>query len=127
MHSNSTDPSKTILICEDDRNLRKLIKLVLGDRYAFTEATDGHEAVELARKIRPDLVVLDLMLPGRSGFDVLAMLREEAAVDGVPVLVISAWSHADSAALEAGADRFLPKPFEADDLETAVTDLLGEP
>jgi DNA-binding response OmpR family regulator len=127
MLSDSTDPSKTILICEDDRNLRKLIKLVLGDRYAFAEATDGHEAVELARKVRPDLVVLDLMLPGRSGFDVLGALRAEASVDGVPVVVISAWSHADAAALAAGADRFLPKPFEADDLEAAVTDLLGEP
>lgn len=127
MHSPPTDPSKTILICEDDGNLRKLIKLVLGDRYAFAEAADGHEAIELAGKIRPDLVVLDLMLPGRSGFDVLAALRDQAAVDGVPVVVISAWSHADSAALAAGANRFLPKPFEADDLEAAVTELLGEP
>jgi DNA-binding response OmpR family regulator len=125
MRQGETDPAKTILICEDDANLRKLIRLVLGDRYAFAEATDGDEAVDLARKIRPDLIVLDLMLPGRSGFDVLGMIRDEAAVDGVPIVVISAWNHADVAALGAGADRFLPKPFEADELEAAVADLLG--
>ncbi len=126
MRPGSTDRSKTILICEDDGNLRKLIQLVLGDSYVFVEATDGHEAVELAQKISADLVVLDLMLPGRSGFDVLAALHDRSSSDGTPVVVISAWSHADSAALEAGADRFLAKPFEPEELEAAVSDLLGE-
>jgi DNA-binding response OmpR family regulator len=118
--------AKTILICEDDQNLRQLVRAVLGDGYRFLEAHDGDEALEVALRTRPDLIILDLMMPGRSGLDVLDQLRERMP-DGksrTRVIVMSAWGHADEAALKAGADRFVPKPFEADELTAIVEDVL---
>jgi DNA-binding response OmpR family regulator len=120
-----TTAAKTVLICEDDSNLRTLVRLALGEGYRFFEAPDGPSALELARSIRPDLIVLDLMLPGRSGFDVLSDLRRGEDAD-TPVIVISAWSHSDEAAVEAGADRFVAKPFDPDELRDAAVELLED-
>jgi DNA-binding response OmpR family regulator len=119
-----TSSSKTILICEDDQNLRQLVRVILGEKYRFVEADTGHEALELALDVRPDLVILDLMLPGASGLDVLRSLRKDLPGGDTPVIVMSAWGHADQAALEAGADRFLPKPFEPDELTEMVEEVL---
>jgi DNA-binding response OmpR family regulator len=116
--------AQTILICEDDENLRQLIRVVLDGRYRFVEAQDGPEALELALRLRPDLIILDLMLPGTSGLEVLTQLREQLPVGETRVIVLSAWGHADQDALSAGADRFVPKPFEPDDLRAIVSEVL---
>jgi DNA-binding response OmpR family regulator len=121
-----TGRAKTILICEDDSNLRHLVRVILGGEYRFVEANNGREALKLALELRPDLVILDLMLPGASGFEVLSSLRDELPVGETPVIVMSAWGHADQAALEAGADRFLAKPFEPEELTAIVGEVLGE-
>jgi CheY-like chemotaxis protein len=119
-----TARAQTILICEDDENLRQLIRVVLDGRYLFVEAQDGPEALELALRLRPDLIILDLMLPGTSGLEVLNQLREQLPVGETRVIVLSAWGHADQDALSAGADRFVPKPFEPDDLRAIVSEVL---
>jgi DNA-binding response OmpR family regulator len=119
-----TTAVKTILICEDDSNLRTLVRLALGDSYRFYEAPDGASAVALARRTRPDLIVLDLMLPGQSGLDVLSELQSGDDLAGTPVIVISAWSFSDEDAIEAGAARFLAKPFDPDELRDAAVELL---
>jgi len=119
-----TTAAKTVLICEDDSNLRTLVRLALGESYRYFEAPDGPSALELTRRIQPDLIVLDLMLPGRSGFEVLSDLRKGDNAE-TPVIVISAWSHSDEAAYEAGANRFVAKPFDPDELRDAAVELLG--
>jgi DNA-binding response OmpR family regulator len=118
-------PPKTVLICDDDANLRTLVRLALGDGFHFVEAPDGHLAVVLARQAEPDLIVLDLMLPGQSGLDVLSEIRQSSGISNTPVIVVSAWSYSDDEALAAGANRFLAKPFEPDDLRDAVVELLA--
>lgn len=118
--------AKTVLICEDDTNLRTLVRLALGDAYRYYEAPDGPSGLELARRIHPDVIVLDLMLPGQSGLDVLAELRADHGLAETPVIVMSAWSHSDAAAVQAGADRFVPKPFDPDELRDAVLALLED-
>lgn len=122
-----TGTAKTILICEDDENLRQLIRVVLGDGYCFLEAGDGAAAVDLAREHRPDLIILDLMLPRLSGLEVLDRLRNELPAGKTHIMVMSAWTHAENAALSAGADRFVPKPFEAEELAAVVAEVLREP
>jgi DNA-binding response OmpR family regulator len=118
---------KTVLICEDDSNLRTLVRLALGDDgYRFLEAPDGPSGLALARRTKPDLIVLDLMLPGRSGLDVLRDLRNAPGFAETPVIVISAWSYSDEAAVQAGADRFVAKPFDPDELRDAATALLED-
>jgi len=117
---------KTVLICEDDPNLRTLVRLALGDGYRFFEAPDGPSGLALAERTDPDLIVLDLMLPGRSGLDVLRELRNGDNFAETRVIVISAWSDSDAAAIEAGADRFLPKPFDPDELRDAALALIED-
>jgi len=114
----------TILVCDDDPSLRELVRAVLGPRYRFVEAADGAEALSLAREDRPDLIVLDVMLPGRSGIEVLEELRSDVDLTTIPVVVITAWSHAELEAQVAGADRFVSKPFDPDELSSAVEELL---
>jgi DNA-binding response OmpR family regulator len=119
--------AKTVLICEDDSNLRTLVRLALGEKgFRFFEAPDGPSGLELARRTQPDLIVLDLMLPGRSGLEVLRDLRDSREFAETPVIVISAWSHSDDAALEAGATRFVAKPFDPDELRDAAVALLKD-
>lgn len=114
----------TILICEDEEPLRELVRAALGNGYRFAEAIDGREALDLARTLQPDLIVLDVMLPGTSGLDVLATLREDEVTGGIPVVVITAWTHAQQEVLDAGAQRFVSKPFDPDSLKAIVDELL---
>jgi CheY-like chemotaxis protein len=116
----------TILICDDEPTLRELMRVSLGDGYSFAEAADVAEAIELANDVRPDLVLLDVMMPGGSGLSVLEHLRSVPALQNVPVVVISAFT-ADRdhlAAYDAGANGFLKKPFDPDELERVVQELL---
>ena len=123
-HTAPEADTATILVCDDDPSLRELVRAVLGPRYRFVEAADGAEALSLAREDRPDLIVLDVMLPGRSGIEVLEELRTDVDLTMIPVVVITAWSHAELDAQVAGADRFVSKPFDPDELSSAVEELL---
>lgn len=122
--ADSRQHTATILVCDDDANLRELVRAALGDGYRYVEAADGGEALEATRSLRPDLVVLDVMLPVRSGLEVLAEIRADGHVRETPVVVITAWSHAEVDAESAGADAFISKPFDPDDLAAAVAELL---
>ena len=121
-----TGERKTILIAEDEDTLRELVRVSLGPGYAYREAVDGVEALDMLRALRPDLLVLDLMLPRIAGAEVLADLRADPAIGDTPVVVITAWSHAQDSALAAGADRFVAKPFDPEDLKAVVDDLLED-
>ena len=122
--SQELDPP-SILVCDDDPSLRELVRAVLGPRYRFLEASDGKEALAAMRELSPDLIVLDVMLPGLSGIDVLEAMRADDELSGMPVVVITAWSHAEVEAWTAGADRFVSKPFDPDELSDAVEELLA--
>lgn len=115
---------RTILICEDEAALRELVRVSLGAGFGFLEASDGNEALELAKEHKPDVIVLDLMLPGLSGLDVLAELKRNDDGPPPPVVVISAWGDARDEAFAAGADRFVLKPFLPDDLRAVIEELV---
>ena len=114
----------TILICEDEEPLRELIRAALGNGYRYVETADGSEAIDLARALAPDLVVLDVMMPGTGGLEVLAALRDGSGTGTIPVVVLTAWTHAQKEAIEAGARRFVSKPFDPDELKSIVDELL---
>jgi two-component system response regulator RpaA len=116
---------KTILICDDEPALRELIRASMDDGFEFAEASDGIVAMELAREMTPDLVILDLMLPRLSGLEVLARLNEDERFKDVPVLVITAWNETREDVLAAGADDFVAKPFDPEDLKAAVNRLVA--
>jgi CheY-like chemotaxis protein len=115
---------KTILICDDEPALRELVRASLNDGYRFAEASDGVIAIELARELEPDVVILDLMLPRLGGLEVLAHLRADEHLRHVPVLVITAWNETREDVLAAGAADFVSKPFDPDELKAAIEELL---
>ena len=116
-----------ILICDDELPLRELIKAVLGDGYRFIEAEDVDQAEALLRGSKPEAIVLDVMLPGRSGLEFLSELRAKRRNKTIPVVVVSAWQSADDqrTALKAGADAFVGKPFDPKDLASVVESLIA--
>src|SRR5262249_13503698 len=116
---------KTSLIWDDEPALRELIRASMGDGFEFAEASDGIIAMELAREVTPDLVILDLMLPRLSGLEVLARMNDDEGLKDVPVLVITAWNETREDVLAAGADEFVTKPFDPEDLRSAVNKLVA--
>ena len=115
----------TVLICDDEATLRELIRASLEDGYRFVEASNGHEVLHLARSAAPDIVLLDLMLPGVSGLEVLRELRRHAATREMPVVAMSAWTHLEPEALAAGATAFVRKPFDPEALRARVAAVLA--
>ena len=84
------EPKKTILIVEDDKFLRELISRKLsGEGFDALEAVDGEEGIKKIKEGKPDLVLLDLILPGIDGFEVLARLREDPEISSIPVIILS--------------------------------------
>lgn len=118
----------TILVCDDEEVMRALVRAALEhDGYSIVEGLDGEDALDLIRRLRPDLVILDMMMPGRSGLDVLKELRADSELSGTRVLMLTAKAQAEDrvAAERAGADRYLSKPFRLAELATAVAELTG--
>lgn len=118
----------TVLVCDDEPVIRALLCATLaGEEYETVEARDGDESLELARSARPDLVILDMMMPGRSGLEVLVELRADPELGETAVLMLTARTQAaDRAAVaERGADRYLAKPFSPAELLSVVEELLA--
>ena len=119
--------STTVLLCDDEDILRQLVRATLGNgEYSIVEAADGDESLELARQTRPDLIVLDMMMPGRSGLEVLRELRADPEISATPVIMLTARARESDRdeATAAGADRYLAKPFSPLELLSVVEDLL---
>ena len=117
-----------VLVCDDEPVLRMLVRGTLeqGD-YRVVEAADGDEALLRTHECRPDLILLDMMMPGRSGGDVLVELRRSEATFETPVIMLTARAQAgDREAMRlAGADFYLTKPFSPGALSTLIKEVLG--
>jgi len=121
------DAPNTVLVCDDEEVLRALVRATLDDgAYRVIEAEDGDQSLELAREARPDLIVLDMMMPGRSGLDVLREVRSDPELAATPVVMLTARARVSDrdAALTAGADRYLAKPFSPLELISVVEELV---
>ena len=116
----------TVLICDDEPSLRELIRVSLVGPYRFAEADDGEEALELARRLRPDVMILDMMMPRLSGLEVLAELRQDEALSDTFVIVLTAQPGTLEEALREGADLVMVKPFEPEQITAAVEEVLAE-
>lgn len=125
MSNRENKAKETILIVEDDRALRDGLDLNLRlEGYQTLTASDGNEGVRMAFENRPDLIVLDIMMPGLTGLDILEELREQG--EQVPVLILSARdSTLDKVqGLKLGADDYLTKPFDLPELLARIEVML---
>jgi DNA-binding response OmpR family regulator len=113
-----------LLIADDNPGVRKVLWQALWDEDRdFVMAADGDSALRLARRERPDLVILDQRMPGRDGLAVCGALRADASTAGIAVLILTgAGDELDARA--AGADAFLAKPFNLHELSARVRELL---
>src|SRR6187431_2324284 len=114
-----------ILHIEDDPANRLLVrKLLQKDGYEVIDAADGLEGVRLACSIRPDLVLVDLNIPGLDGFEVTLRLRGEPSLAGVPIVAITAEGNRETS-LAVGCDGFLQKPIDARSFAATLQGYLG--
>jgi DNA-binding response OmpR family regulator len=117
---------RTVLIVDDHLSLRTLIKEYLTTQgYRVVTAADGQDALTVARVERPDLILLDVMMPTLDGFDFMRTLRANDRTRDVPVVAISA-AYPERAALDLGVQEFIAKPFDVSALVAAVRRATGE-
>ena len=115
----------TVLICDDEPSLRELIRVSLDGAYSFAEADDGEMSLEIARRLKPDVVILDMMMPRRNGLDVLRELRRDEGLAATAVIVLTAQPAMRDEALRHGADVVMVKPFEPHQITAAVEEVLA--
>lgn len=118
---------KKIVVVDDDQGMRELSADVLKTNFSVCLAEDGVEGLELIRREKPDLVILDLLMPRMHGFEVCKRIREDASLKDVKVLVVSSKSYANdvATALSLGADKFLLKPYQIETFLGTIDELIG--
>jgi CheY-like chemotaxis protein len=121
-------PKKTVLVVEDDEAVSSLLVALLEDRgYAAVPAYDGRSAIEQAGKLKPDLITLDLALPGTDGHEVLARLKADPKTRDIPIVVISAFTQILPAGERKKLAYLLGKPFDVTEVLEVVQATVGNP
>jgi DNA-binding response OmpR family regulator len=112
-----------VLIVEDDKSISKLMAITIGKGFEVSQIYDGGEAMSFIRKNRPDLVVLDLMLPNKNGLDICQTIKSDPELSNTIVILVSAMDPTSNRfkGLEYGADYYVRKPFDPGEIRTLVT------
>lgn len=119
---------RTILLVDDFDDTRLMMKLWLGKNgYRVLEAETGEEAVNVAQRELPDLIIMDVMMPGMNGLDATQRIREYQPLRRTPIVAVSAYGVNEyrSIAIEAGCNEYVSTPFEPDALAELIKDLLA--
>ncbi len=120
--------SPSILVVDDDPEIVSMLTTRLGNRgYKVSTASDGNRAIELAKRERPDLVLLDVMMPGKSGWEVARALKQDPLTQGIKIVMVTAIGPAVNELTSPlyGADAHVDKPFEFEKLERVIVELVG--
>jgi CheY-like chemotaxis protein len=114
---------RKVLIVEDDRNINKLMALSIGKGFDISQIYDGGEAISFVRKERPDLVILDLMLPHKDGLDICQTIKSDPSVNNTIVIIVSAMDPTSNRfkGIKYGADYYVKKPFDPNEMRSLVT------
>jgi two-component system cell cycle response regulator len=119
---------RTILLVEDFDDTRLMMKLWLAKNgYRVIEAENGEEAISAAQRERPDLILMDMMMPGLNGLDATRRIREYQALSRTPIVAVSAYGADEyrSIAIDAGCDEYVSTPFEPDELAGLIATLIA--
>lgn len=121
---------KLILCVEDnDSNLRLVSRIVEGEKHKFMSAVDGQTALILAQQEHPDLILLDINIPGLNGLELARLLKSDAHMAAIPLIATTAnvLRGDRERCLEAGCNEYLPKPLDVRELQTVLRAYLGSP
>lgn len=123
----SDDDRTTILVVDDNAELRRLVRRQFDDEYRVLEAADGAQALAMLSERLPDLVLSDIMMPGLDGHELCRAIRANPETDFIPVVLLTAKASADSRieGLQDGADAYLAKPFNSGVLRATVANLIA--
>jgi CheY-like chemotaxis protein len=121
-----SESRQTIIVVDDEPDIEFALTLMLGDAgYHVVAVSHGDDLIQLLRTEKaPDLILLDMLLAGRDGREIVRDLKAEPSTRSIPVLMVSAHPRAAQEAADAGADGFLAKPFDLDTLMAKVATLL---
>ncbi len=117
-----------VVLIEDERNIIEAISfLLMREGWEVKTHSNGHDALEVVRERKPDLVILDVMLPGKSGFEILQEIRQDREIGATPVLMLTARGQERDRRMaeHAGVSRFMTKPFSNAAMLQAVSELAG--
>lgn len=115
-----------VLVIEDNDDIRNFLRLTLEPAFRVFDAIDGETGIEKATEIIPDVIVCDVMMPGKDGFDVTKVLKKQEKTSHVPIILLTAKAGVENriAGLETGADAYVPKPFSSDELHARIRNLI---
>ena len=116
----------TVLIVEDNEDMRQFIRYILSDDYNLIEAENGEEGFEVAKKHLPDVVISDVMMPKTDGFDLCQLIKTNVATNHIPVILLTVYAldEQKQVGFESGADAYIAKPFNIKLLKTRVRKLI---
>lgn len=120
---------KKILLADDEEDIKIVIKIYLESKgHTVVTAFDGLDAIDKAESEKPDLILLDIMMPIMNGFEVCSRLKENKATASIPIVMLSAASQKDSVekGLSVGAVDYIIKPFETTKLDEVMTKIFGK-
>lgn len=120
---------KTILIVDDEKNVRHLVRSMLGTENTVIEAEDGKVAVHMARRHKPDLILMDIMMPEMDGYTACKTIKTTPVIKVIPVVMLTAVGYELNVKLgqEMGADGYITKPFSHQNLLNTIDRFLKSP
>lgn len=115
-----------VLVVEDNDDIRNFLRLTLEPKYRVFEAIDGETGIEKALEIVPDVIICDVMMPGKDGFEVTRILKKQEKTSHIPIVLLTAKAGVENriAGLETGADAYVPKPFSSEELHARMKNLI---
>ena len=124
-----TEKQATILIADDEPHIRSLVGSMLGKDYIILGASDGEEAIDIAHRQKPDLILMDIMMPKVDGYTACAEIKTDQATKGIPVVMITGVGYKLNKAVAKvmGADGYIIKPLNLQDLVDMIGQFLKYP
>lgn len=118
---------KRILVVDDEPNIRLLLTRMLSNDYTILEATDGQEAIDLARDLKPDLILMDLLMPRMDGYTACSIIKTDPTTRGIPVVMLTAvgFELNKQLAERVGASGYITKPFALSDIIKTISPLFS--
>jgi len=119
---------KKVLVIEDEENIAKAHSMILEDKFDVHLAMDGEEGLKKAKELKPDLIILDLMMPKRNGYDVCFNIRQDKEIKDTRIIMVTAKNQDidEDKGMMIGADDYIMKPFEAEELLYVIGQLMDK-
>jgi two-component system alkaline phosphatase synthesis response regulator PhoP len=120
--------TKTVLVVDDEDVIRRTVRKMLSNQYTVLEARDGGEGVDIAHSNHPDIILMDIMMPGMDGYQACSRIKKDPTTEAIPVIMLTGigFDLNKELAESIGAEAYITKPFIIDELLRQIRQILGE-